>query len=135
MSDREEESRKYYLKNRERILAYQHKRRIEKKAELKAERDNKKLKKQTYDFNRRRNQNLTIDEWQKILTEFDNRCVRCGAVLGSYYKPVPWVARYSNHTLIIPLCFDCTKQFSSRWTSDEWFLEEMSELVKRKMNI
>ncbi len=135
MSDRKEESRKYYLKNKERINAYQKRRRIEKKVELKAKRDKKKLAKQIYDLNRRKNQNLTLEEWQEILKEHDNRCVRCSAVFGSHFKPVPWVGRYYNHTIIIPLCFHCTKQFSSRWANDLEFLKEMSELVKRKLNI
>ena len=78
MSDRKEESRKYYLKKRERILAYQRKRRIEKKAELKAKRDKKKLEKQVYDFNRHFEQDMiTVAEWKEILKS-TSHCSGCG---------------------------------------------------------
>ena len=61
MSDRKEESRKYYLKNKERIKAYQKRRRIEKKAELKARRraPDKIEAKRLYDRNRKRAQYRT----------------------------------------------------------------------------
>jgi len=78
MSDRKEESRKYYHKNKERILEYQRKRRIEKKVELKAKRDKKKLAKQVYDFNQHFKQDMiTVAEWKKILKSTPN-CPGCG---------------------------------------------------------
>ena len=78
MSDRKEESRKYYLKNREQILADQRKRRIEKKDELKAKRDKKKLEKQVYDFNRNFEKDMiTVAEWKEILKSTPN-CPGCG---------------------------------------------------------
>jgi len=59
--DRKEESRKYYLKNKERIKAYQEQRRIEKKAELKAKRraPDKIEAKRLYDRKRKRAQYRT----------------------------------------------------------------------------
>ena len=76
--DRKEEYRKYYLKNRERIKAYQKRRRIEKKAELKAKRDKKKLEKQVYDFNRYfGEEKITVAEWKEVLKSTPN-CPCCG---------------------------------------------------------
>lgn len=59
--DRKEESRKYYLKNKVRIKAYQKRRRIEKKAELKVKRraPDKIEAKRLYDRDRKRAQYRT----------------------------------------------------------------------------
>ena len=75
MSDRKEESRKYYLKKRERILAYQHKRRIEKKAELKAKRraPDKIEAKRLYDSKRKRAQYRTAYYFYDHYCQKENR--------------------------------------------------------------
>ncbi len=75
MSDRKEESRKYYLKNRERILAYQRKRRIEKKAEMKAKRraPYKIEAKRLYDSKRKRAQYRTAYYFYEHYCQKENR--------------------------------------------------------------
>ena len=130
MSDRKEESRKYYLKKRERILAYQRKRRIEKKAELKAKRDKKKLEKQVYDFNRNFDRDMiTVAEWEVILKGTLN-CPGCGIQFyvdsfrtaglksmnnpGGFSDPIshkPTLQYDPDEHRVIPVCQECINPF------------------------
>ena len=73
--NRKEESRKYYLKNKERIKAYQKQRRIEKKAELKAKRrtPDKMEAKRLYDRNKRRAQYRTAYYFYEDYCQKENR--------------------------------------------------------------
>jgi len=75
VKDRKEEYQKYYLKNKERIKAYQEQRRIEKKAELKAKRraPDKIEAKRLYDRKRKRTQYRTAYYFYDHYYQKENR--------------------------------------------------------------
>ena len=116
--DRKEEYRKYYLKNKERVKAYQKQRRIEKKDELKAKRDKKKLEKQVYDFNRLFEQDkITVAEWKEILKNTPN-CPVCGRQfytkeLGRYQIEVKPTIQFDIEEVyrVIAVCQICINPF------------------------
>ena len=114
--NRKEESRKYYLKNKERINAYQKHRRNEKKAELKAKRDKKKLEKQVYDFNRHFEQDLiTVAEWKEILKNTPN-CPGCGRqfynkALSNDIQVKPTLRYDGDEQRVIAVCQICINPY------------------------
>jgi hypothetical protein len=115
MSDRKEESRKYYLKNKERIKAYQKRRRIEKKDELKIKRDKKKLEKRVYDFNRNFEQDIiTVGEWKEILKSTPN-CEGCGRQFHTTsnhgVKVKPTLQYDPDEQRVIAVCQICINPF------------------------
>ena len=113
MTDRKEESQKYYLKNKERIKAYQKRRRIEKKDQITAYQEKNLVKKQIYDHNRKARKlgmegQITLEEWLQLLDEHKT-CYVCGYEFSETYKrlrPVPEMLhdRLNDAQHIIPVC-------------------------------
>lgn len=135
VKENKEHLAKYYEDNKERILEYSKVYR-EKHPECKrmSEQKRKALKKKLP-------ATLTIGQWEKIKTQFNNKCAYCGEEISltqDHFIPLSKGGEYT-HNNIIPACLSCNskkhnKDFFSWYPQHESYSKQREQKILKFLN-